>query len=109
MQFYAAGWLLRSTEYADAFPESPPVFKLHCIENFAHQLKKLKGLQNKLSYKMHLCNSFLKKQTHKGLWVPSGCPQQATDWCLFLNWKNGKWRRQNEESSENNKTVSCKL
>lgn len=67
MQLYAEGSLLKSTEHTAAFPESPPIFKLHCVENFAHRLKKLKSLQNKLYYKIHLCDSFLKRPTHRGL------------------------------------------
>lgn len=104
-QLCAAGSPLRPTEYTVAFPESPPIFKLHCVEKFAHQFKKLKGLQSKLYYKSHLCDSFLKKQTHRMV-NPQWKPQQATGWCLFLNRKmeNGE-DKMRKAISENNKTV----
>lgn len=36
--------------------------------------------QNKLYYKIYLCDLFPKNQTYKGPLVPTGNPQQETGW-----------------------------
>lgn len=107
VQLYAAGWLLRSTEYIDAFPGSPPNFKLRWVENLPYHLRKLKGFY-KTNYiiKSTFVIRSLKSKHTKDCLSPLEAPnKQLVDVPFWIE----KWKREKTKMrkaiSENNETV----